>query len=1575
MSKKIQQIISFTMALLLIVSSLDTSVLATELSIIETAEEQTADELETSSEISNQKQECAENNSLEIEETQNEETSVEKMEINNSICEENSSETVLDEESETYNTKTEELPTETSSPDETTLENETKSDLNISETSSEYNKINIDKKITLSNNYELNNNNLYDLLNSYFSLLGYGFTEYNEELFLKYMEQDVFSNMLRRLGILDEKQIAIHSVSYEVTQYNEDSNELLVQVTESINCNTLKTLHVLTVSNNNKSEWKIESDLFDDTDISGIRTDGKEISLYSFSSGYPNTWSNTGNQARDISQIALTQVGYTETNANHTKYNSWYYDSDTSAQWCAIFISWCANQAGISKSIIKPNAWAGYTLSGMSQNGFGVPAYSFSSTSARVGDIAFINNDSDSKSDHVGLIYAVDSNYIYTVEGNYSNKVSKCKYSASTGSMVSPKVSSGTTIMFYGRPNYANNAPNNSSPIGNLDGIEGGKGTVTLVGWAADPDDYARDVEIHIYVGGNIGVGSLYNVTANNALRSDVKQEHPLVKENCGFNYTFKVNERGTQEVYVYALDTQGTSLNTLIGHTTITIANPDPGIHIDPDSLQLNVNDTKKLTVSYQISETYKLNCYIADTDIASAEWGTPANSICDLNIKGLKKGNTTVDVQLWNVAMTTLIYNETIPITVTELSVEFSQDTVETNLNEIKTFKFSFAGSDLYGLECEIDDRSIIELTGWEWDKNNNGTINIKGYKKGTTNLTVCLMGANNTKLFSKSIPITVIIPSVSFSQNSIETGVNETEEITFSFRGANLQDIGLDIADQSIAALEGWEWDEDNNGTIKVKGHKKGTTTMTLYIVGADGSRLCSKTISITVKDSLSGITLNASSKEITVGSSFQLAVSYIPSTAKPEGTVQWASSNTDVAIVDTHGRVKALKKGTTIITASVDGFRKECRITVIEEQVPVTGIRLNASDIFIKEGTQYALTVTYTPSNANTNIPSAADIVWSSQNTKIATVNNGIIKAIRSGSTTITAKYGIYSATCKVTVMENEEESSKVEESSDTRASSENSSEESSVEEPESNNETTSESEETSKSETESMTERPSESEETSESETESKEPAEDETNNKISIKQISDMVYTGTAVKPDLEVYNGTNKLYLNKDYTVSYKSNTNVGTAFVTVKGKGNYSDKVTISFNILPKNLSDSDIIAEDLALVANHKIQKKIPAVSHNGKKLKINKDFTASFGTGDFQQEGTYIVTLSGTGNYTGTIKAKIILTDKKNLIKNAKLTYQSKQTYTGKEITPSVTVMCNNSLLTNGKDYAISYVNNIKPGKANIVITGKGSYAGTKTAKFTIKKDRTVLTEQMVITQPTMAYVKGGCFLKPLVICDGKTLVLGNDYTVSYKNNKSVGLAIIQIKGKGTYSGTVEKSFTISPQNINKVSVRVPDIAYNEKTGNYISTPILMDSDGTMLKLNKDYGNITYSINGSKTDSQSKPALGSVITVNLSGIGNYTGTVTVKYQLRKTSFSKAKIVSTPKTYTGTTVTLNPSDLHVTLNGETLIYGKDYEIVKGTYKNNTKKGQGSVVIKGLGEFAGEKTVKFRITAKPIK
>lgn len=174
----------------------------------------------------------------------------------------------------------------------------------------------------------------------------------------------------------------------------------------------------------------------------------------SYSTGYPNTWKNSGNQAKDITQIALTQVGYEETGDNHTKYNAWYYGSDINVAWCAIFISWCANQAGVSTSVIAKNAMAsGFSTSNMSSNSYGCPAYAFGTTTAKAGDIIYVGTGD--WTGHVGLVYAVDNDYVYTVEGNSSDKVTKVKYSASTGHRVWGDYVSSARIIFYARPNYS----------------------------------------------------------------------------------------------------------------------------------------------------------------------------------------------------------------------------------------------------------------------------------------------------------------------------------------------------------------------------------------------------------------------------------------------------------------------------------------------------------------------------------------------------------------------------------------------------------------------------------------------------------------------------------------------------------------------------------------------------------------------------------------------------------------------------------------------------------------------------------------------------------------------------------------------------------------------------------------------------------------------------------------------------------------------------------------------------------------------------------------------------------------
>ena len=119
---------------------------------------------------------------------------------------------------------------------------------------------------------------------------------------------------------------------------------------------------------------------------------------------FENTYTNTGDQRADIIGVALTQVGYREGSNNYTKYGVWF--GRPNSAWCGMFVSWCANQAGIPTSVLKRNGIA-------SPHNFGIPYYSSSSHWPQSGDLFFKKDFS-----HVGLVYYTSGDYFYTIEGN-----------------------------------------------------------------------------------------------------------------------------------------------------------------------------------------------------------------------------------------------------------------------------------------------------------------------------------------------------------------------------------------------------------------------------------------------------------------------------------------------------------------------------------------------------------------------------------------------------------------------------------------------------------------------------------------------------------------------------------------------------------------------------------------------------------------------------------------------------------------------------------------------------------------------------------------------------------------------------------------------------------------------------------------------------------------------------------------------------------------------------------------------------------------------------------------------------
>ncbi|MBR4513489.1 MAG: hypothetical protein IKO61_01180, partial [Lachnospiraceae bacterium] len=177
-----------------------------------------------------------------------------------------------------------------------------------------------------------------------------------------------------------------------------------------------------------------------------------------------------------------------------------------------------------------------------------------------------------------------------------------------------------------------------------------------------------------------------------------------------------------------------------------------------------------------------------------------------------------------------------------------------------------------------------------------------------------------------------------------------------------------------------------------------------------------------------------------------------------------------------------------------------------------------------------------------------------------------------------------------------------------------------------------------------------------------------------------------------------------------------------------------------------------------------------------------------------------------------------------------------------------------------------------------------------------------------------------------------------LAATRDYEVVATNFVNVGEYTVTVKAIGDYSGEASAKFTITPKALTADMFSIEDVQY---TGKAIEAPVVSD-----LVADTDY-TVAY-----KNNTEVGTA-----TATMTGKGNYTGSVDVKFNIIGESIAKATVTGiSTAAYTGKAITPTPV---VKLNGKTLKKGTDYTV---SYKNNTKVGTATVTITGKGDYSGK-------------
>ncbi|MBD5508484.1 MAG: BspA family leucine-rich repeat surface protein [Lachnospiraceae bacterium] len=343
---------------------------------------------------------------------------------------------------------------------------------------------------------------------------------------------------------------------------------------------------------------------------------------------------------------------------------------------------------------------------------------------------------------------------------------------------------------------------------------------------------------------------------------------------------------------------------------------------------------------------------------------------------------------------------------------------------------------------------------------------------------------------------------------------------------------------------------------------------------------------------------------------------------------------------------------------------------------------------------------------------------------------------------------------------------------------------------------------------------------------------------------IQIQEIPEQFYTGNAIKPLTAVYasDGT-LLKAGKDYTVKYYNNTNADQVenvtggisnslenkengfsadlpYVEIKGKGNHTGTVYSNFHIRKASIGNGSgntaagvTLKYTDQLVTNAKnVQKPFSSLKYK-KAMTAGKDYTVTYSsdnvrdadgnvvkaegggkwnvTGTYDQSknnkytlpaipkgysGVFEMTVEGIGNYDGEIKREIYVTDKANLVKNV-----------------TVTLGKNQKNMPYNKGRVMTLTPGYSDGKKYYKMSADGKISNTPEANandlFTVKSGKTFL-------------------------------VWGQDYTVTYTNNKAVGTATMMITGIGNYKGSKSVTFKITGEAFKANTIEVK--AYNAQT---------------------------------------------------------------------------------------------------------------------------------------------------------
>ena len=263
-------------------------------------------------------------------------------------------------------------------------------------------------------------------------------------------------------------------------------------------------------------------------------------------------------------------------------------------------------------------------------------------------------------------------------------------------------------------------------------------------------------------------------------------------------------------------------------------------------------------------------------------------------------------------------------------------------------------------------------------------------------------------------------VSVTEVGLNKTSTTLIEGETETLVATVMPEN-------ATDKSVV----WESGNESAATVSQEGLVtavgEGKATITVKTNDGGFSASCEVTVNKKVI-AVTSVVLGNTELTLVEGEEEKLAVAVTPENATDKSVV-WESGNESVATVSQEGLVTAVGEGKATITVKTNdgGFSASCEVTVKKKVIAVTGVKLSAASMTLREGERGTLIATVEPANATNK-----NVEWWNSDLDIVSVSstsggsNGYVEARKAGKATVTVKTedGEFSASCEITVEKKE-----------------------------------------------------------------------------------------------------------------------------------------------------------------------------------------------------------------------------------------------------------------------------------------------------------------------------------------------------------------------------------------------------------------------------------------------------------------------------------------------------------------------------------------------------------------------